>query len=61
MLFNMGVFSLVEAFSQSGVLLDEHPDTENVRAKALRILAANAQAVAGVGGMWGMKPLERCR
>ena len=53
-------FSLVAAFSQSGVPLDEHPDMRNACTKALRIYAAKAQAVVGAGGMWDIKTLEWC-
>ena len=44
-----GASSLVGAFSHSTVLLDEQPEIKNVRAKALRSLAAKAQAVVGEG------------
>ena len=37
--------------THSVVLLDEQPEVRNVRAKALRGLSANPQAVVGPGGV----------
>ena len=48
-LVGKGASFLVEAFSHSAVLFDEQPEIKNVRAKALRSLAAKAQAVVGEG------------
>ena len=48
-LVGKGASSLVGAFSRSAVLFDEQPEMKNVCAKALRSLAAKAQAVFGEG------------
>ena len=50
-LVGRGASSLVGAFSHFTVLFDERPEMKNVRAKALRSLAAKAQAVVGSGGV----------
>ena len=47
-LVGKGASSLVGAFSHSAVFFDEQPEM-NVRAKALRSLAAKAKAVVGGG------------
>ena len=48
-LVGKGASSRVGAFHHSGVLFDEQPEMKNVRSKALRSLAAKAQAVVGEG------------
>ena len=46
-----GPSSLVGTVSHSAALFDEQPEMKNERAKALRSLAAKAQAVVGAGGV----------
>ena len=48
-LVEKGFSSLVGALTHPAVLFDEQPEMKNVRAKALRRLAAKAQAVFGEG------------